>query len=193
MEQEKSFWYTLVLGACMIGCLLLVGRMLLYRPAPVFVPPHAGGVTESQREEQDGQKMQFTDQDLSAMLRERLPDHLPVQDLTITTRQNGTVRVEGMLEKASLEEMAQGGVLRSALMFLPRTFPIQLVLQARTEGAELLLTPVEAHAGGLQIPMDMLSEEICQTLNRLVNAALQEKGGDYQKITVVEGGLELTA
>ena len=33
MDEERSFVYTLILGVCMLLCLLMIGRMLLGHPA----------------------------------------------------------------------------------------------------------------------------------------------------------------
>ena len=65
MQEEKSWVYTLILGVCMLLCLLLIGRMLLGHPgenSPAQTEPE----TDGQEDIQMG--IEVGEQELSAMI-----------------------------------------------------------------------------------------------------------------------------
>ena len=50
MQEEKSFVYTLILGICMLLCLLMIGRMMLGHPEAETQPVPSGEAAEEQEE-----------------------------------------------------------------------------------------------------------------------------------------------
>ena len=54
MQEEKSFVYTLILGICMLLCLLMIGRMMLGHPEAETQPVPSGEAAEEQEEQNVG-------------------------------------------------------------------------------------------------------------------------------------------
>ena len=54
MQEEKSFVYTLILGICMLLCLLMIGRMLLGHPEQNMQPGQSGPSGNEQEDTQMG-------------------------------------------------------------------------------------------------------------------------------------------
>ena len=67
MDEERSFVYTLILGVCMLLCLLMIGRMLLGHPADQIEtkePENPAPAPQTEEEEDLQMKMQLSEDDL---------------------------------------------------------------------------------------------------------------------------------
>lgn len=198
VENEKSFGYTLLLGVCMIISLMLIGKMLLYRPAPVHTPigqPNAEGVQQGQTEGEGSKNMWLGEDEVAQMIEQYLPGDFPAKGISVAISHNGSVCAKGTLYKDKLAGyLESGSAMRSALIFLPAQFELQADFTAAcsTEG-QLTLTPQRIAAGGIELPVSALSPALSGALNEAVNQALQEKYEGYRSVRLMDGALELHA
>lgn len=190
MEHEKSFVYTLILGTCMLISLMLVGKMLLYKPVPVHAPHMVR--QEGGHQEQGMSTKYLSDTDLSAMLAELLPQDFPLEALSISVQKNGTVHAQGTIVKAKLLEASDMELLRALLKWLPDTFALNATFGTSISGNLLSLTLTDATAAGFQLPTDQMPEDWMNVLNTAVNQAIQSQGS-ASEIRLLDGGIQLLA
>ena len=114
MQGEKSSVYTIILGVCMLLCLLMIGRMLLGHPEQV-TEPEAGSPTLPEQEETG---MELRESDLCELIEQALP--IPVREMTTKIGADQSISVVVLVSKQDLQEsgLVPGG-LRTALLFLP--------------------------------------------------------------------------
>ena len=98
MQEEKSWVYTLILGVCMLFCLLLIGRMLLGHPgenSPAQTEPE----TDGQEDIQMG--IEVGEQELSAMIAQALP--FQTGELALHIGADQTVSISATVRKKDME------------------------------------------------------------------------------------------
>ena len=166
MQEEKSFVYTLILGICMLLCLLMIGRMLLGHPEQNMQPGQSGPSGNEQEDTQMG--LQLSEADLCGMITQALPftpDHLAVQiseDEIISVDAN--VRRQDLLDSGLIP-----GNLRTALLFLPESCKISGAWTVTLQNNVLSLQCAQAEIAGFSLPdevVNVLSEEIGNAINR---------------------------
>lgn len=197
MNQEKSFVYTLILGVCMLISLILIGKILLYRPIPIhtpIVPENTTQIENEPKQEEDSTVQILRDADIADMISERLPENFPVTGMSVAIAQNKSIQVEGTLSKEKLKQLIpKDSRIRSALLLLPSQFKIQLVLAASSsDTGTVSLTPREIFAEGVPLPTDILPEQVTKSLNEVVNQVIQENYPQCRKVEFHNGILELT-
>ena len=185
MKEEKSFLYTLVLGVCILASLVLVGKMLLYRPAPVHTPH----MSQTEQEKGESGAMYLSEGDLTELLAGELPEGFPVDGIRVTVSRTGTVTAAGTLHKDRVEGV--DGMLRAALRWLPDTVDVTAVFTAACDGGRLVLTPTDARAAGISLPVGELPQEWTAAIDDAVNAALTRQCGPFTSARLLDGGLQL--
>ena len=110
MQEEKSAVYTVILGVCLLLCLLMLGNMLMGR-ADTSTAPAAP-------EEGDAMEFHITEDDIASVLTEALP--FPVEGTAVKISRDGTIAVTAAVTRQALTESnLVPGKLRTALLFLP--------------------------------------------------------------------------
>lgn len=110
MQEEKSAVYTVILGVCLLLCLLMLGNMLMGR-ADTSTAPAAP-------EEGNAMEFHITEDDIASVMTEALP--FPVEDTAVKISRNGTIAVTAAITRQALTESnLVPGKLRTALLFLP--------------------------------------------------------------------------
>ena len=110
MQEEKSAVYTVILGVCLLLCLLMLGNMLMGR-ADTSTAPAAP-------EEGDAMEFHITEEDIASVMTEALP--FPVEDTAVKISRDGTISVTAAVTRQALTESnLVPGKLRTALLFLP--------------------------------------------------------------------------
>ena len=94
MQEEKSAVYTVILGVCLLLCLLMLGNMLMGR-ADTSIAPAAP-------EEGDAMKFHITEDDIASVLIEALP--FPVEDTAVKISRDGTIAVTTAVTRQALTE-----------------------------------------------------------------------------------------
>ena len=166
MQEEKSWVYTLVLGVCMLLCLLLIGRMLLGTPAAQT----DDGAAAPESQGQEGTQVGFTldEQSLSALLRQALP--LQPSEMAVAIRADQTVTVSAAVRRQDLEDSGLvPGSLRTALLFLPDPCRLYGVWTAAIQDGAVALQCREAGIADLTLP-----EEVTAPLTGQIAAAVNQ-------------------
>lgn len=83
MQEEKSAVYTVILGVCLLLCLLMLGNMLMGRADT--------GIAPAAPEEDDAMEFHITEDDIASVLTEALP--FPVEDTAVKISRDGTIAV----------------------------------------------------------------------------------------------------
>ena len=83
MQEEKSAVYTVILGVCLLLCLLMLGNMLMGRADT--------GIAPAAPEEGDAMEFHITEDDIASVLTEALP--FPVEDTAVKISRDGTIAV----------------------------------------------------------------------------------------------------
>lgn len=194
MEHERSFVYTLILGACMLISLLLVGKMLLYEPAPIHVPHMSQPQAEQKIQPQDTEdtNMIITAQDAAGMILEKLPQTLAPEQLTVGMGADGSLSIAGTVQKSAIESQLSNQMAQSILMFLPDRFDLKLssMIQCAADGI-VTLTPVTLSAGPLELPGSAIPQDLLSVFNTAVNDALHSTLGEFSAINMQDGAMEL--
>lgn len=163
LKEERSLVYTLILGVCMLLSLLLIGRMLLGRPAGV--PPK----TEPAAQQSE---MQLTEQELGALLVRALP--FPPESLTTEISRNGTVSVDATLNRqALLDSGFASGTLRTALLFLPETCHMYGAWQAAFQDGRWCLSCNRAEIGGVILP-EQVAALLTSQMTGMLNQSMEK-------------------
>ena len=116
MQEEKSFVYTLILGICMLLCLLMIGRMMLGHPEGEMQPVPSGEAAEGQEEQNVG--FQLSEEGLREMITQALP--FAPDELSAAIHADQTISVSANVQRQTLADSGLvPGNLRTALLFLP--------------------------------------------------------------------------
>lgn len=166
MQEEKSFVYTLILGICMLLCLLMIGRMLLGHPEAGQQPGSAGPAPDEQEETPMG--FQLDEDSLRALMLQALP-FIPEQfDVQICADE--TISVNATVLRRNLADSGVvPGNLRTALLFLPDSCAVSACWEVTVQDSALVLRCRQAEIAGVSLPDEVtgaLSEQIAAALNR---------------------------
>ena len=94
MQEEKSAVYTVILGVCLLLCLLMLGNMLMGRADT--------GAAPAAPEEGDAMEFHITEDDIASVLTEALP--FPVEDTAVKISRDGTIAVTAAVTRQALTE-----------------------------------------------------------------------------------------
>lgn len=193
MEHEKSFIYTLILGACMLISLAMIGKMLLYEPVPMHTPHAITRVAPYTQNDKQEDTMIITEQEAAELLSARLPDDFAVSDLSVAIGADGLLCAQGTVQKSSIAAHLDQGLARSALLFLPDSFELRIECTVHYQNDAVVLTPKSFSAGTLELSGDVLPASFVQMFNTALNEALHSRMGSYASIRMGEGEIELLA
>ena len=143
MQEGKSAVYTVILGVCLLLCLLMLGNMLMGR-ADTSIAPAAP-------EEGDAMEFHITEDDISSVLTEALP--FPVEDTAVKISHDGTIAVTAAVTRQALTESnLVPGKLRTALLFLPERCKLYGAWSAAVPNGKLSLTCRTIKLEGFTLP-----------------------------------------
>ena len=115
MQEEKSAVYTVILGVCLLLCLLMLGNMLMGR-ADTSTAPAAP-------EEDDAMEFHITEDDIASVLTEALP--FPVEDTAVKISRDGTIAVTAAVTRQALTESNLWNTRMEQRDFTPQTIQWQ--------------------------------------------------------------------
>ena len=130
MQEEKSAVYTVILGVCLLLCLLMLGNMLMGRADT--------GIAPAAPEEGNAMEFHITEDDIASVLTEALP--FPVEDTAVKISRDGTIAVTAAVTRQALTESnLVPGKLRTALLFLPERCKLYGAWSAAVSNGKLSL------------------------------------------------------
>lgn len=194
MDEERSFVYTLILGVCMLLCLLMIGRMLLGHPADQIEtkePENPAQAPQTEEEEDLQMKMQLSEDDLCTMIVQALP--FSPDGITAKISKDGIVSLGASVQKQSLVDsgLATGG-MRTAVLFLPDPCKVYSVWNISAESGSIKLDCATMEIAGIVLPEETaakISEQIADSLNR----QLMTWGIEPKAIRFADGAISLEA
>lgn len=187
MQEERSPVYTIILGVCMLLCLLMIGRMLLGHPEQ-GASPEAGAPTLPEQEETG---MELRETDLCELMKQALP--IPVREITVQIGADETISVVVLVRKQDLQEsgLVPGG-LRTALLFLPDECRMYGVWTASVAERKIVLQCENAEIGGIAVPAELITA-LTDQVAASINEHLEKVGFKPEKLEWTDGALRLTA
>lgn len=188
MAEEKSMAYTIILGVCMLLCLLMIGRMLLGHPTQ---DGQTQGTQPDTTEQGEGSGIEINEQALCDLLGQAMP--IPAEQITAHIGADGTVSVALLVQRQALQDSGMvPGNLRTALMFLPAECKLYGAWQAEVKDGAVVLSCSEAKIGDLTLP-PALADGLTEQLAAAVNGYLSAQGCTPQALRWADGVLTVEA
>ena len=143
MQEEKSAVYTVILGVCLLLCLLMLGNMLMGRADT--------GTAPAAPEEGNAMEFHITEDDIASVLTEALP--FPVEGTAVKISRDGTIAVTAAVTRQALTESnLVPGKLRTALLFLPERCKLYGAWSAAVSNGKLSLACRTIKLEGFTLP-----------------------------------------
>lgn len=196
MGEEKSAWYTIVLGVCLLLCLLMLGRMLIGRSDNETLP---GGVEpvetvpeeEQQQESQPSLVMTMSESDLANFLLQYLP--FTPRGLAVSISADETASLSMNVDKAELEESGLlTGHFRAAAQVLPEKCSLAGKWGAEAEQGKLNFTCRSAQLNGTELPKTA-AELVTNAMSDALNRKLEELNVAPKRLAWSDGEIEIYA
>lgn len=185
MKEERSFVYTLILGVCMLLCLLLIGKMLLHHPERVPEQPPENIVEQGDEQ----MELQLNENDLGGLILQALP--FSPDGLTVKIGNDGRVEVGASVSKQMLEDSGYvTGGMRTALLFLPDPCKLYGVWRVSADNGVLKLDTERAEIAGFALPAETI-DALGALVSETVNGQIKEWGVAFSKLTCEDGALLL--
>lgn len=161
-QEGKSVAYTLILGICMLLCLLMIGHMLLGQPN------RSGHLSQQSPPEQEDDIMsiRLTEQDICTLLRKMFP--VEPDDVTVKIGADGTISASAMIYKQALQNFASSG-LRTVLLFLPERCKLYGCWEFAVLDGKVESSCTQAEVAGFALPQEvknLLSVQLSDTVNK---------------------------
>ena len=154
MGEEKSARYTIILGVCLLLCLLMLGRMLVGRSeseAPPDGTEPVETVPEEQQEPQLSLVMTMSESDLANFLLQYLP--FTPRGLSVSIGADETASMSMSVDRAELEESGLlTGHFRAAAQLLPERCSLAGKWGVRAEQGRLQFTCLSAQLNDADLP-----------------------------------------
>ena len=167
MQEEKSWVYTLILGICMLLCLLLIGRMLVGETAR---QSESETVPEHNEQEETQMGIRIEEQALAALISQALP--FQPEQITIKIDEDQTIALTAAVRKADLSNSGLvPGHMRTALLFLPDQCKIYACWTASATDGVVTLRCREAEIAGFGLTEEIttpLTEQLSNIINRVL-------------------------
>lgn len=196
MEDDRSFVHTLILGACVLICAILIARMVLYHPVPTHAP-HRAPVAEEMKQEENGQQMRITQEEVATLLTRVMPETSPITNLRISIWRDGRATLAASLRRDKLQDFMKTYQITSvprALVFLmpdPCEIEATFSFASDTRSGGLLLTPVDASIGGLRLSAELL-EPFGDQAAQALEGALRDRGILFTGLRTEDGAVIFT-
>lgn len=113
------------------------------------------------------------------------------------TGDGNTMVLSGQLPKEKVNtwlseaDSDSASMYASILTILPDTISVDFTFQIGCEGGKLKLSGDSIEAAGIDIPNDVMSEEVWSEINNRVNTSLQERISNISSVEVHDGGITL--
>jgi len=154
MGEEKSARYTIILGVCLLLCLLMLGRMLVGRSeseAPPDGTEPVETVPEEQQEPQLSLVMTMSESDLANFLLQYLP--FTPRGLAVSIGADETASMSMSVDRAELEESGLlTGHFRAAAQLLPERCSLAGEWGVQAEQGKLRFTCLSAQLNDADLP-----------------------------------------
>ena len=143
MQEGKSAVYTVILGVCLLLCLLMLGNMLMGRADTSIPHPPPG--------EGDAMELHNPGAEYPTLMTEALP--FPVEDTAVKISRDGTIAVTAAVTRQALTESnLVPGKLRTALLFLPERCKLYGAWSAAVSNGKLSLACRTIKLEGFTLP-----------------------------------------
>lgn len=171
MQEEKSWVYTLILGICMLLCLLLLGRMLLGGP----VRPSDSDSTQHEDSGQEETQMgiRIGEQELCTLIAQELP--FQPEEMTLHIGADQTISISAAVRRKELENSGLvPGNLRTVLLFLPDSCKVYGAWSVTLQDGTVELQCREAKIADIALP-DEITGPLSEYIGAAINCTLEQQ------------------
>ena len=194
MGEEKSARYTIILGVCLLLCLLMLGRMLVGRSeseAPPDDTEPVETVPEEQQEPQLSLVMTMSESDLANFLLQYLP--FTPRGLAVSIGADETASMSMSVDRAELEESGLlTGHFRAAAQLLPERCSLAGEWGVQAEQGKLRFTCLSAQLNDADLPQTA-AELVTGAMANALNRKLEELNVAPQRLAWSDGEIEIYA
>ena len=196
MEEKKSFVYTIILGICLILCLILIGKMMLAKSVPEHMPFSANNLESSI---DDGGAGVYTEDRLNQWIQKQLPEDFPLTDFALHIRLPNRLILEGEIEQAQLKKyMQKNGMttntsLNAALLAAPDrfSFAANISVDLDAESRLPIFTVESVRLGKIQVSNSAFTQVLMEPVQQAIYRMICEKAIEYENILWKDGLFEL--
>ena len=196
MEEKKSFVYTIILGFCLILCLILIGKMMLTKSVPEHTPFSMYGLQYSMENEGSGI---YTEEILNQWIQKQLPEDFPLTDFALHIRLPNRLVLEGEIEQAQLKKyMQNNGIkantgLNAALLAAPDrfSFAANISVDLDAESRLPIFTVESVRLGKIQVSNSAFTQVLMEPVQQAIYRMICEKAIEYENILWKDGSFEL--
>ena len=200
MEEKKSFVYTIILGICLIGCLILIGKMMLTKPIPEHTPFYT---TEQEwqisEHAQTDNAFTFTEDALNQWIQKQMPKGFPLTDLRVDIRLPNLLIFQGEIEqsqlKAYMEEkgLQRNAALNAALLAAPDrfSFSADVSVDLDQENRLPLFTVESVQVGKIRVSNSAFTQVIFDPVYQAIHQMICDRAIEYQSILWQDGSFVL--
>ena len=187
MGEEKSARYTIILGVCLLLCLLMLGRMLVGRSESEAPPDGTEPVETVPEEQQEPQ--------LSLVMTNFLLQYLPFtpRGLAVSIGADETASMSMSVDRAELEESGLlTGHFRAAAQLLPERCSLAGEWGVQAEQGKLRFTCLSAQLNDADLPQTA-AELVTGAMANALNRKLEELNVAPQRLAWSDGEIEIYA
>lgn len=197
MDEPKSARYTIILGVCLLLCLLMLGRMLVGRaeedtpPENSTAPVETAPQNEAQNKIEPSLVMTLSENDLANFVLQYLP--FTPRGLSVEISADETASLSMGVDRAELEDSGLlTGHFRAAAAALPERCSLKGTWRIAAEEGRLTFACVEAELNDTALPQtaaDLVTSALTDALNR----KLAELDIAPQRLAWTDGELQIYA
>ena len=192
MGEEKSARYTIILGVCLLLCLLMLGRMLVGRSESEAPPDGTEPVETVPEEQQEPQlSLAMSESDLANFLLQYLP--FTPRGLAVSIGADETASMSMSVDRAELEESGLlTGHVRAAAQLLPERCSLAGEWGVQAEQGKLRFTCLSAQLNDADLPQTA-AELVTGAMANALNRKLEELNVAPQRLAWSDGEIEIYA
>ncbi len=181
MQEEKSAVYTVILGVCLLLCLLMLGNMLMGRAETDSAP--------AAPKEDTTMEFHITEDDIASVLTEALP--FPVESTAVKISHDGTIAVTTAVTRQNLTESGLvPAKLRTALLFLPERCKLYGSWSVSVSNGKLNLTCQTIQLEGFTLP-EQAAQTVSNEFAAQCNTRMEQQGFTPRTIQCQDGEIVL--
>ncbi len=189
MKENKGYIYTIILGVCLMGCLLLIGKMLLSSSTPLHSPPMPSDIAPSAEESY----FRLSEDTLESMIRDNASG-IPLDNVEVTIAEDNALQFDLTMKRRELKKTAQENSQLSAysdiIDFLPEDVCFRCsVGVGSTNSGEVAVSLETVSVMEQEIPKNIVTDTIFSGLSQSINQMLRENHIQVSELVCKDGYL----
>lgn len=187
MQQERKWIYTLILAICVIVCIILIGKMVLYTDIPQH-DPHTVVRRAGDGQAEETREISLDSGALLNLLNRQLPADCPLDDLSLGITADGTLTLSATVSRDELQQVADLPAATAVLLPDACTLSASVSIGWHAEDHALILEPTALSINGLALPSAFL-QPMTSLLEQAIDDGLRAQGITFCSMRAEAGRL----